>query len=277
MDQDKARERPQPLTGGLADTFADHTQRYRTSEIRRPRTSKSSRSSLAYVSVASPKSSKPHIPQRNGRRRKTHNQEQCTEPRRESVACHHGVATPDRSSAGLHCCRAHFAVSRLCEYWILDVARLLFRVLYADSTSIGGCVPALFLTDWFIAEQFSDPAAAAAAVPAANANANARLVAQQLGNAYGLLFMVGVAILYTTTELRVVRNYLVALLLADVGHVGLTMAAIGPEQFAAVRAWNAMTWGNVGFTACLSFCPLRSLCALRRLCCHASWLLACPL
>ena len=79
----------------------------------------------------------------------------------------------------------------------------------------------------------------------------ARIVAQQLGNAYGLLFMVGIAVLYTGTELKVVRNYLVALLIADIGHVGLTIAALGPDRFAAVGDWNAMTWGNVGFTVCL--------------------------
>lgn len=59
--------------------------------------------------------------------------------------------------------------------------------------------------DWFIASQIDT-----AALPASSENA--RLVALQLGNAYGLLFLVGVAVLYTTSELKVVRNYLVALL-----------------------------------------------------------------
>jgi len=60
--------------------------------------------------------------------------------------------------------------------------------------------------DWFIASQIDGPGAQAVS------SENARLVALQLGNAYGLLFLVGVAVLYTTTELKVVRNYLIALL-----------------------------------------------------------------
>lgn len=108
-------------------------------------------------------------------------------------------------------------------------------------------MPALFATNWFIREQIVE-APSASAITLSD---QARIVAQQLGNAYGLLFMVGVAVLYTSTELKVVRNYLVALLLADISHVGLTIFALGPERFAAVGEWNAMTWGNVGFTVCL--------------------------
>lgn len=106
------------------------------------------------------------------------------------------------------------------------------------------------MSDWFVREQISTQGVTAV-IPVPD---HARLVAQQLGNTYGLLFMVGVAVLYTTTELRVVRNYLVALLIADVGHVGLTIVSLGLERFSAIGEWNAMTWGNVGFTVCLSIC-----------------------
>ncbi len=78
---------------------------------------------------------------------------------------------------------------------------------------------------------------------------HSRVVALQLGNAYGLLFMVGVAVLYTTTELAVVRNYLVALLVADIGHLAVTYSMFPRGMsFADVAQWNAMTWGNVGAT-----------------------------
>ncbi|CAK7208982.1 hypothetical protein SBRCBS47491_000282 [Sporothrix bragantina] len=126
------------------------------------------------------------------------------------------------------------------------IPRLVFTVVEPISL-IGGCVPALFATNWFIREQIAE----ALSAPAVALSDQARLVAQQLGNAYGLLFMVGVAVLYTSTELKVVRNYLVALLIADVGHVGLTIIALGPDRFAAVGEWNAMAWGNIGFTVCL--------------------------
>lgn len=80
---------------------------------------------------------------------------------------------------------------------------------------------------------------------------NSRLVALQLGNAYGLLFLVGVAVLYTTVELKVVRNYLVALWIADIGHVAACYYVLGYDKFIDVGNWNSMTWGNVGATAFL--------------------------
>ncbi|CAK7274377.1 hypothetical protein SEPCBS57363_006131 [Sporothrix epigloea] len=127
------------------------------------------------------------------------------------------------------------------------VPRVVFTVIEPISL-LGGCVPALFAAGWFIREQIAE----AAPTPAVAPSDQAHIVAQQLGNAYGLLFMIGVAVLYTSTELKVVRNYLVALLIADIGHVGLTIAALGPDRFAAIGEWNAMTWGNVGFTIFLA-------------------------
>lgn len=49
-----------------------------------------------------------------------------------------------------------------------------------------------------------------------------RILALQLGNVYGLLAMVGVGVLYSTTEARVVRNFLLACAIADVGHLYVT-------------------------------------------------------
>jgi len=99
----------------------------------------------------------------------------------------------------------------------------------------------MFMPEWFIQEQLTQP------VPVMSST-NSSLVAQQLGNAYGLLFMVGVVVLYTSSELKVVRNYLVALLIADIGHVAVTYFVLQHERFIRVADWNAMTWGNVGVT-----------------------------
>ncbi|KAI1815425.1 hypothetical protein GGS20DRAFT_543713 [Poronia punctata] len=120
--------------------------------------------------------------------------------------------------------------------------RTVFTVIEPISL-IAGCLGPLIDADWFIASQIDDG-------PGANvaSSENARLVALQLGNAYGLLFLVGVAVLYTTTELRVVRNYLIALLIADITHVGLTCQGLGYDRAVDVAGWNAVTWGNVGFT-----------------------------
>lgn len=54
--------------------------------------------------------------------------------------------------------------------------------------------------------------------------------------------------LYTTTELKVVRNYLIALWIADIGHIAVCYVGLGFERFVDVASWNSMTWGNVGAT-----------------------------
>ncbi|KAI1747471.1 hypothetical protein F4782DRAFT_552049 [Xylaria castorea] len=118
--------------------------------------------------------------------------------------------------------------------------RTVFTIVEPISL-VAGCLGPLIDVDWFIASQIDNPA-----LPASSGNA--RLVALQLGNAYGLLFLVGVAVLYTTSELKVVRNYLVALLIADITHVGLTCWGLGYDRAVDVAGWNAVTWGNVGFT-----------------------------
>lgn len=106
---------------------------------------------------------------------------------------------------------------------------------------MAGFIGAVTSPDWFIAEQvpISEPL---------EHSVNSRLVALQLGNLYLLLCMIGLAVLSSTTEVKVVRNYLVALWIADIGHVALTWHALGHQNFVDVGGWNAMTWGNVGAT-----------------------------
>ncbi|KAF2432981.1 hypothetical protein EJ08DRAFT_647723 [Tothia fuscella] len=77
------------------------------------------------------------------------------------------------------------------------------------------------------------------------------LLAWQLGNAYLLLGLLGIFILNTTTEVKVVRAYLWALLLGDVGHVGFTVYAMGWDGTVAWKDWSSVTWGNVAFTVFL--------------------------
>lgn len=73
-------------------------------------------------------------------------------------------------------------------------------------------------------------------------------MALQLGNTYGLVFLIATAVLYTTSEVRVVRNYLVACWLADLSHVYVCYFVMGWARFVDVAGWNSMTWGNVGAT-----------------------------
>ncbi|KAI3399431.1 hypothetical protein diail_6905 [Diaporthe ilicicola] len=106
--------------------------------------------------------------------------------------------------------------------------------------SIAGWAGATLDPSWFVGEQTS--------TPSLTVDDNSRLVALQLGNCYGLLFLAAVAVLYTTTELKVVRNYLIALWIADIGHVAVCYVGLGFDRFVDVASWNSMTWGNVGAT-----------------------------
>ena len=62
--------------------------------------------------------------------------------------------------------------------------------------------------------------------------------------------MVGIAVLYSTTEAKVVRNYVIALWIADIGHVAITCCIMEYERAIDIANWNAMTWGNIGATVC---------------------------
>ena len=74
--------------------------------------------------------------------------------------------------------------------------------------------------EWFIKQQIPTAVGSslgskigqAPAVAASPESDSARLVALQLGNTYGLVFLIGVGVLYSTNEIKVVRAYLVACL-----------------------------------------------------------------
>ncbi|KAL3471298.1 hypothetical protein BJX99DRAFT_237788 [Aspergillus californicus] len=76
-------------------------------------------------------------------------------------------------------------------------------------------------------------------------------LAYQLANVYGLLAIMGAGVVYATSEPKVLRNYLVALAIADVGHVYVTYLAMGRDLFFDIAGWNILTWGNVGATTFL--------------------------
>jgi hypothetical protein len=72
---------------------------------------------------------------------------------------------------------------------------------------------------------------------------------------YLLMGMVGLAVLTTTSEIKVVRSYLFALWLADIGHIALTWYGLGSETVANVAGWNDVTWRNIRATSrVLSLC-----------------------
>lgn len=77
------------------------------------------------------------------------------------------------------------------------------------------------------------------------------MLSLQLGNLYFLLCLLGLFILNTTTEARVVHAYVWALWIGDIGHVAATAWVMGYDAFVNVGSWNAMAYGNIGATVVL--------------------------
>ncbi|KAJ6157532.1 hypothetical protein N7470_005124 [Penicillium chermesinum] len=121
---------------------------------------------------------------------------------------------------------------------------ILFGIIEPISLISGAVAPIVDL-NYFISGQAYHLAAPATQHPSTVA------LAYQLANLYGLLFLVGVGVLHSTSEPRVARNYLIACAIADVGHLYATYVAMGWEAYMDVGAWNALAWGNIGFTAFL--------------------------
>lgn len=109
------------------------------------------------------------------------------------------------------------------------------------SQSIWGCLGFVFDTSSSVALQVPH------AIPSP-LTASSQILALQLGNAYGLLGLMGFGILYQTNEAKVVRNYLVTLAIGDIGHLWATYIGMGHAKFVDIGNWNKLAWGNIGFT-----------------------------
>ncbi|KIN07677.1 hypothetical protein OIDMADRAFT_140216 [Oidiodendron maius Zn] len=131
------------------------------------------------------------------------------------------------------------------------IPRIVFTVLEPLSL-VAGFLGPFVSPEWFLAEQI-------AGSPQQEITQNAKMIAYQLGNIYLLMALVGVAVLYTTTEAKVVRSYLIALAIADVGHVGITCYVMEYERAVDIAHWNSMAWGNLGATGFLFFFRLAYL------------------
>jgi len=85
-------------------------------------------------------------------------------------------------------------------------------------------------------------------MPSVPLTSTSQVLALQLGNCYGLIGLIGLGVLYYTNEAIVVRNYLIACAIGDVGHLAATYWVIGHHNFMNIGDWNAMAWGNIGVT-----------------------------
>lgn len=67
--------------------------------------------------------------------------------------------------------------------------------------------------------------------------------------------MVSIAVLYSTTEPKVVKNYVIALWLADFGHIATTAYVMGYDKFVDIANYNPTTWGNIVVTVSYALSP----------------------
>lgn len=125
-------------------------------------------------------------------------------------------------------------------------------VLLFSPISVAGFLGVLKDPAWFIAEQIQQP------IPVA-VSENSVVVAHQLGNMYLLGFFIAMSVFLTTSETKVIRAYLVALLLGDIGHIAFTCLALGKDRMLRPHEWNTMTCANIGFVVSFSIVLLLSL------------------
>jgi len=122
------------------------------------------------------------------------------------------------------------------------IPRFIFTV-FEPIALVAGYLSPMLDTSGFVNSQLPTTSVTTISPTATN-----RILALQLGNVYGLLAMVGVGILYTTTEAKVVRNFMLACACADIGHLYVTYTVMGYADFVDIKGWNAMGWGNIGVT-----------------------------
>ena len=65
--------------------------------------------------------------------------------------------------------------------------------------------------------------------------------------------LMAVLVLRRTSDVGLIRAYILCLAVADVGHVASCYAVQGYSQVMDFNSWNKMAWGNIGFTTFL-FC-----------------------
>ncbi|KAL8718622.1 MAG: hypothetical protein Q9225_004263 [Loekoesia sp. 1 TL-2023] len=118
--------------------------------------------------------------------------------------------------------------------------RLVFTIL-EPLACIGGYLASILDTSSFAASQVPS-------ITPTPLTSTTQILALQLGNCYGLIALIAIGVLYSTSEQKVVRNYLVACAIADVGHLWVTYVVLGYANFVDVQGWNSLAWGNIGIT-----------------------------
>ncbi|KAI9863062.1 MAG: hypothetical protein M1824_000750 [Vezdaea acicularis] len=120
---------------------------------------------------------------------------------------------------------------------------IIFTVLEPLSL-VAGFIGATLNPQYFMNQQLPNTSANQKTTP------SAIVTCMQLGNVYLLLGMCAVGVLWQTTDVKVLRNYVVALAIADIGHLYITYVVMG-QAFFDVMGWNTTAAGNIGITVFL--------------------------
>ena len=125
------------------------------------------------------------------------------------------------------------------------IPKFVFTV-FEPLSLVGGFLFPLLSPSLFVSSQIpSIPPS----LPSSTLPPTTHVVTLQLGNAYLLLCLIGVAVLYTPgVPKTLVRNYLIALAVGDVGHLAVTGWSMGVKGVMNVGGWSSVAWGNIGIT-----------------------------
>jgi hypothetical protein len=116
-----------------------------------------------------------------------------------------------------------------------------FVFLWLEPVSIfAGAFYAHFLQSTYL--DLTHPASA----PRASVPISTSVVMTQLANLYLSLTILEASVLRATSELKVWRTFLTALLIADLGHL-YSVAPVGTWVYWQYWRWNSIDWGNVPF------------------------------
>ncbi|KAF3284729.1 hypothetical protein TWF970_011016 [Orbilia oligospora] len=132
-------------------------------------------------------------------------------------------------------------------YWVFCVSEPV--------SLVAGFAIAIFQPERFVALQLPN-------TESTDLSPSGKLIAWQTGNLFGIMAMMGIAILFATTEVVVVKRYLIALLLGDIGHLTAVWWMMGSYEFFSAHRWNGFTWGNVGITFLLALVRIGTLVGL---------------
>ena len=116
------------------------------------------------------------------------------------------------------------------------IPRFVFTV-FEPIALVAGYLSPMLDTSGFVNSQLPP-----ASVTTISPTATERILALQLGNVYGLLAMIGVGLLYATSEAKVVRNFLLACAIADVGHLYVTYLVMYAPVLSTLRKCLRSLW-----------------------------------